>query len=168
MGFWVKFNSRLSIPALAKALWLLLEFEPPNFSHLSRHETLTECLGKRFIRRTMNIVFEKSGPILVVILQGRLDASHHQDIRDVVGKEIEATEAKGVVFDLAGLEYISSAGFREFFLLGRQLQRVGGGLAVCSLQSSVQQIFDIAQFQTAYPVCATRDEALVAIGSSLP
>ena len=113
----------------------------------------------------MNITFEKSGPILVVILQGRLDASHHQDIRDVVGKQIEVTEAKGVVFDLAGLEYISSAGF---FLLGRQLQRIGGGLAVCSLQPSVQQIFDIAQFQTAYPVCTTRDEALVAIGSSLP
>ena len=116
----------------------------------------------------MNIAFKKSGPILVVILQGRLDASHHQDIRDVVGREIEATEAKGVVFDLAGLEYISSAGFREFFLLGRQLQRKGGGLAVCSLQPSVQQIFDIAQFQTAYPVCTTRDTSLaVAHGERL-
>lgn len=115
----------------------------------------------------MNIDFEKAGTMLVVILQGRLDATHHQDIRDVVGKQIEATNAKGVVFDLSGLEYISSAGFREFFLLGRHLQRLGGGLAVCCLQPSVQQIFDIAQFQTAYPVCATRDEALVAIGSSV-
>ena len=115
----------------------------------------------------MNIVFEKAGPILVVILEGRLDAAHHQEIREVVGKEIEADGSKGVVFDLSGLEYISSAGFREFFLLGRQLQRVGGGLAVCALQPAVQQIFDIAQFQTAYPVCATRDEALVAIGSSV-
>lgn len=116
----------------------------------------------------MNIQFEKAGQILVVILNGRLDATHHQDIRDVVGKQIEVENAKGVVFDLSGLEYISSAGFREFFLLGRHLQRVGGGLAVCSLQPTVQQIFDIAQFQTAYPVCATRDEALVAIGSSVP
>jgi len=116
---------------------------------------------------SMNIHFEKAGPILVVILNGRLDATHHQDIRDVVGKQIEAESAKGVVFDLGGLEYISSAGFREFFLLGRHLQRLGGGLAVCSLQPSVQQIFDIAQFQTAYPVCATRDEALMAIGSSI-
>jgi hypothetical protein len=32
----------------------------------------------------------------------------------------------------------------------------------------VKRIFDIAQFQTAYPVCATLDEALVAIGSSVP
>ncbi len=115
----------------------------------------------------MNITFEKSGPVLVVILQGRLDAAHNQDIRDIVGREIESNGTKGVVFDLAGLEYISSAGFREFFLLGRQLQRIGGGLAVCALQPSVQQIFDIAQFQTAYPVCVTRDEALIAIGSLL-
>jgi stage II sporulation protein AA (anti-sigma F factor antagonist) len=115
----------------------------------------------------MNIHFEKAGTLLVVILEGRLDATHHQDVRDVVGKQIETDGVKGVVFDLSGLEYISSAGFREFFLLGRQLQRVGGGLAVCALQPSVKQIFDIAQFQTAYPVFETRYEALVAIGSSV-
>jgi len=115
----------------------------------------------------MEIAFEKAGPILVVSLTGRLDATHHAVVREQVGKEIESTGTRGVVFDLAGLEYVSSAGFREFFLLGRQLQRVGGGLAVCALQPPVQRIFDIAQFQTAYPVCATRDEALVAIGSSI-
>ena len=115
----------------------------------------------------MNITFENAGSLLVVILKGRLDATQHQDIKEVVGKQIEAEGAKGVVFDLGGLDYVSSAGFREFFLLGRQLQRSGGGLAVCNLQPSVQQIFDIAQFQTAYPVCKTRDEALIAIGSSV-
>jgi anti-anti-sigma factor len=115
----------------------------------------------------MEIQFEKAGPILVVILNGRLDATHHSVVRDTVSKEIEASGIKAVVFDLAGLEYVSSAGFREFFLIGRQLQRAGGGLAVCALQPAVERIFEIAQFQTAYPVCATRDEALVAIGSSV-
>lgn len=115
----------------------------------------------------MNIQFEKAGPILVVTLKGRLDASEQNKIKESVTSEIESTGTKGVVFDLAGLEYVSSAGFREFFLLGRLLQRTGGGLAVCALRPEVQRIFDIAQFQTAYPVCATRDEALVAIGSSV-
>jgi anti-anti-sigma factor len=115
----------------------------------------------------MEIQFEKAGPILVVTLKGRLDATEQNMIKDSVSREIESSGSKGVVFDLAGLEYVSSAGFREFFLLGRQLQRIGGGLAVCALQPAVQRIFDIAQFQTAYPVCSTRDEALVAIGSSV-
>jgi stage II sporulation protein AA (anti-sigma F factor antagonist) len=115
----------------------------------------------------MEIQFEKAGPILVVTLVGRLDAIEQNMIKDSVSRELEVTGSKGVVFDLAGLEYVSSAGFREFFLLGRHLQRVGGGLAVCSLQPAVQRIFDIAQFQTAYPVCTNRDEALVAIGSSI-
>jgi anti-anti-sigma factor len=115
----------------------------------------------------MDIQFEKAGPILVVTLKGRLDAAHQNSIRDTVGKEIESTGLKALVFDLSGLDYVSSAGFREFFLLGRQLQRLGGGMAVCALQPDVKRIFDIAQFQTAYPVCATRDEALVAIGSSV-
>jgi stage II sporulation protein AA (anti-sigma F factor antagonist) len=123
--------------------------------------------GDLDFRELMDIQFETAGPILVVTLQGRLDATEHNMIKESVSKEIEASGTKGVVFDLAGLEYVSSAGVREFFLLGRQLQRSGGGLAVCALQPSVQRIFDIAQFQTAYPVCATRDEALVAIGSSV-
>jgi len=115
----------------------------------------------------MNIQFEKAGPILVVSLQGRLDAAEHNMIREDVGRKIDESGVNGVVFDLSALEYVSSAGFREFFLLGRQMQRVGGGLAVCALHPPVKRIFDIAQFETAYPVCATRDEELVAIGSSV-
>ena len=115
----------------------------------------------------MDIRFHQAGPILVVFLTGRLDAAEQNAIKETVTREIDATGTKGVVFDLAGLEYVSSAGFREFFLLGRHLQRLGGGLAVCALQPAVKRIFDIAQFQTTYPVCATLDEALVAIGSSV-
>ena len=116
----------------------------------------------------MNIQCEKAGPVLLVTLVGRLDATHHATLRETVEREIAAVGSKGVVFDLSGLEYVSSAGFREFFLIGRHLQRLGGGLAVCALQPAVQRIFDIAQFQTAYPVCATRDEALIAVGSYVP
>ena len=115
----------------------------------------------------MGITFHQAGPVLVVTLAGRLDAAEQNSIREGVTREIDAKGSKGVVFDLAALEYVSSAGFREFFLLGRHLQRLGGGLAVCALQPAVKRIFDIAQFQTAYPVCATLDEALVAIGSSV-
>lgn len=117
---------------------------------------------------TMQIEFKQAGPLLVATLRGRLDATEQNTLREGVSREIETTGSKGVVFDLSGLEYVSSAGFREFFLIGRELQRLGGGLAVCSLQPAVQRLFDIAQFQTAYPVCATLDEALVALGSSIP
>lgn len=116
----------------------------------------------------MQIKFKQAGPLLVAMLSGRLDATEQNTLRSSVTQEIETQGSKGVVFDLSGLEYVSSAGFREFFLIGRELQRLGGGLAVCSLQPPVQRLFDIAQFQTAYPVCATLDEALVALGSSIP
>jgi anti-anti-sigma factor len=115
----------------------------------------------------MNIQFEQSGPVLVAILTGRFDATEHGTVQEAVMRELDSSGRKGVVFDLSGLDYVSSAGFREFFLIGRHLQRLGGGLAVCSLQPAVQRIFDIAQFQTAYPVCATRDEAFVVICSSV-
>lgn len=128
---------------------------------------LTEASGKPLTRGIMEIQFEQAGPVLIVVLKGRFDAAEHGVVQEAVSRELESSGGKGVVFDLSGLNYVSSAGFREFFLIGRHLQRVGGGLAVCSLQPSVQRIFEIAQFQTAYPVCTSRDEALVALGSSV-
>ena len=118
--------------------------------------------------KIMQIELKQAGPLLVATLKGRLDATEQNTLRERVTKEIEATGSKGVIFNLEGLDYVSSAGFRDFFLIGRELQRLGGGLAVCSLQPAVRRLFEIAQFQTAYPVCATLDEALVALGSSIP
>jgi anti-anti-sigma factor len=75
---------------------------------------------------------------------------------------LDKTKARHLVVDLAALEYVSSAGFREFFLAGRRMGRDGGTLSVCSFQPQVKELFDIAQFMTAYAVHETREAAIAA------
>ena len=110
----------------------------------------------------MQCSFVTDGDILVACPSGRLDTNTYNDFKTALHAELDKTKAKHLIVDLADLEYVSSAGFREFFLAGRRMSRDGGTLTVCSFQPQVKELFDIAQFMTAYAVHDTREAALAA------
>jgi len=110
----------------------------------------------------MQCSFVTDGDILVACPSGRLDTNTYNDFKTALNGELDKTKARHLIVDLADLEYVSSAGFREFFLAGRRMSRDGGTLSVCSFQPQVKELFDIAQFMTAYAVHDTREAALAA------
>jgi anti-anti-sigma factor len=113
----------------------------------------------------MEVAFTSVGEVSVFTLQGKLDAVNQKVFGEQITKKTADENLKTVVLDLSGLDYISSAGFREFFMLGRQMQRTGGKMAVCALQPMVAKVFEIARFQTAYPVCADQTSAIAAVST---
>ena len=110
----------------------------------------------------MQCTFVTDSDILIACPAGRIDTTTYNDFKIVLNAELDKTGAKHLVIDLADLEYVSSAGFREFFLAGRRMTRDGGSLAVCNFQPAVKEIFEIAQFMTAYGVHDTREAAVAA------
>jgi anti-sigma B factor antagonist len=108
----------------------------------------------------MDILFEQTPTTLIVVLSGKLDAIHHHSMREKVTEKIAESSWNTLLFDLSDVDYVSSAGFREFFLIGHTLQQHGKKMAVCSLKPTVQRIFEIAMFGSAYPVFETRKAAL--------
>jgi anti-anti-sigma factor len=110
----------------------------------------------------MQCSFVTDGDILVACPSGRLDTNTYNDFKTALHAELDKTKARHLVVDLAELEYVSSAGFREFFLAGRRMSRDGGTLSVCSFQPAVKELFEIAQFMTAYAVHDTREAAVAA------
>ncbi len=88
----------------------------------------------------------------------------------VVHADLYGTGGRGVVlahgmrFDKASWKdqatQLASAGFRELFLAGRKIGRKGGRLVVCSLRGEVKRVFELARFDTAYPIFETRQLAL--------
>jgi stage II sporulation protein AA (anti-sigma F factor antagonist) len=110
----------------------------------------------------MQCSFVTDGDILVACPSGRIDTNTYNDFKTVLHAELDKTKAKHLVIDLAGLEYMSSAGFRELFLAGRRMGRDGGTLSVCNFQPQVKELFEIAQFMTAYGVHETREAAVAA------
>ena len=110
----------------------------------------------------MECTFATDGDVLVACPAGRIDTTTYNDFKVALNTQLDESKAKHLVIDLAALEYVSSAGFREFFLAGRRMGRDGGTLSVCSFQPQVKELFEIAQFMTAYAVHDTREAAVAA------
>jgi anti-anti-sigma factor len=80
-----------------------------------------------------------------VALKGRLDTDTSPELEKVVSPWIDNPNVYYVAFDLADLEYISSAGLRVFFRLRNSLESHDGTLLVSNLQPQVQKVFDIVK-----------------------
>ena len=102
----------------------------------------------------------------VLTVSGRLDPSSGKDLRDSIDRIVDADGKADLLVDLSGLDYMASAGFRELFLAGRKLARQGARLAVCGLCGEVKRVFELARFDTAYPIYPSRAEAVADLGAS--
>lgn len=100
------------------------------------------------------------GSINILSVSGRLDPSGGKDLKDTMSALTDGENPGDLLVDLEGLDYMASAGFRELFLAGRKVARGGGRLVVSGLRGEVKRVFELARFDTAYPIFETRDQAL--------
>ena len=71
-----------------------------------------------------------------------------------------ASGGKKLVLDLAGVDYISSAGLRCFMLAEKQAKSQGGTIVVASMQPVVKEIFEISRFTLVFATFATVRDAV--------
>lgn len=102
------------------------------------------------------------GNALVLGVAGRLDQDNADAFRADLTPHIEKSARDGgaVVLDLAGLDYVSSAGLRCFMLASRQAKAQQGRILVAALQPMVAEIFAISHFHLVFEVFPTVRDAL--------
>lgn len=77
-------------------------------------------------------------------LAGRLDTHTYQEL-DRQLLPVLSGHAQSLVLDLAGLEYISSAGVRSIFKARKALAAKGGRVVVVNPQPQIQKVFDVVK-----------------------
>ncbi|HVY68294.1 MAG TPA: STAS domain-containing protein [Verrucomicrobiae bacterium] len=112
----------------------------------------------------MELIEQKQGSVMTVAFKGRLDASNSAGVQDRIVAIIDQGEHR-LVLDLSGLDYISSAGLRVLLVAAKKLKIAAGKIALCGLQPSIREIFEIAGFIDMFPIAATRADAIASIGS---
>ena len=80
--------------------------------------------------------------IVTVNLAGSLDTATAPELERQLAPAL-AGAVKEVVFDLAQLKFISSAGLRVFAVVRKQLKERGGQASFVHLQPQIQEVFDI-------------------------
>ena len=75
---------------------------------------------------------------------GRLDTHTYQALDQKLAPVL-ASNVQSLVLDLAGLEYISSAGVRSVFKARKALSARGGKVLVVNPQPQIQKVFDVVK-----------------------
>lgn len=110
----------------------------------------------------LNVSESTEGDIVVISIEGRLDTATSADFDFAL--EPHTDKATRMLVDLAGIQYVSSAGLRVFLMLAKKLQKTGGKLVLCNMSSSVREVFDIAGFSKILHIESDRDDGLKALG----
>jgi len=104
----------------------------------------------------MRIETNEENGIIRFILEGRLDAVSADEAESTMMKAIEG---KGrYLYDLAALDYISSAGLRVLLSTSKQIKRGEGRFVMCAANANIRHILDISGFASIFPLVETIDE----------
>ena len=79
---------------------------------------------------------------VIVKLNGSLDTATAPDLEKQLAPVLSGT-VKDLVFDLAQLKFISSAGLRVFSVARKALRERGGGASFIHMQPQIEEVFAI-------------------------
>ena len=91
----------------------------------------------------MKIELSKTDSKLTLSLLGRLDTSSAPELETTLKTSLDGM--KELVFDFAGLEYISSAGLRVL-LSAQKIMNQQGSMKVNHVNETIMEIFDVTGF----------------------
>jgi len=113
----------------------------------------------------MDIRIEPSGSAVTTVrLSGRLDGTTTQTVEQAFLQAIEGGATR-FVFDMGGLEYVSSAGLRVMLLAAKKTRAAGGKIALFALSDSVREVFEISGFHTIFALFGDEREASAFVAS---
>jgi len=107
----------------------------------------------------MEIERYKQDRFCVIQVKGRMDAVSAPEFETACAKCMEQGDTAFVV-DLAGLEYISSAGLRAMLVVAKKLKSNNGSISFCSLTPTVERVFSISGFRSMFSVHDSLTKAL--------
>ena len=91
----------------------------------------------------MNLEIKKENTALTIAVVGRLDTLTSPELDRAVTENIDGVTQ--LVFDLAGMEYTSSAGLRVF-LKAQKLMNARGSMKLTNVSGPVMEILEITGF----------------------
>lgn len=97
----------------------------------------------------MEVKIETTEGKTLLSVSGRLDTLNSEEFAKEIQPIMQSSETT-VVIDCRELEYISSAGLRQFLTLLKSVQSRGREVRVENMNEQIRNIFDITGFTTLF------------------
>jgi len=107
----------------------------------------------------MEIHHKMQNGILIIKIDGRLDAATSPSADETIKKTMEQ-DSNRLLFDLSGLEYLSSGGLRVILSAAKEIKRRNGKVALCCLNQYVDEIFEVSGFKSMITIKDTIEAGL--------
>ena len=105
--------------------------------------------------------------VVVAAPAGRIDHTNAESLNRALAPVLDrcGVDFRGLVLDLAHVDYISSIGLRVLMLAAKEARAHRCGIAVAALQPMVGEIFEISRFNYLLDVHDTVRDALEALSA---
>jgi anti-sigma B factor antagonist/stage II sporulation protein AA (anti-sigma F factor antagonist) len=119
-------------------------------------------------RRPMVLTHSRFGDVVVVAPKGRVDHATAEGLLQALEPHLAACAAghDHVVLDLAGVDFISSAGLRVLMLAAKRAKAQQGFLAVAAPQPLVREVLEISKFTLVLRMLPTVRDAVAAASAA--
>ena len=112
----------------------------------------------------MNCKETKFGAAVVLSVTGRVDLSNADEFKDKLSAAL-GNASGGLIVDMGGVDYISSAGLRSLMIVFKASKAAGKQFAITALQPLLMEIFTISRFHLVFPLF---DTARAAVEKQVP
>ena len=109
----------------------------------------------------MEINVKQVDSVNVMEFTGNLDTNTAPEAENQINALLDGGASK-ILVNFENLNYISSAGLRVLLITAKKMMATGGSLKICSLNGTVQEVFDISGFNTILSLAANEADALAA------
>ena len=110
----------------------------------------------------MQIDVSKEGDIVVVVVEGDLDASTSPDLRAKFEEFIGQGENQYVI-DLAGVPFMDSSAIAALVNLFKRVSIGAGDVKLCGLRGEIIKIFQLTRLDRAFDIFDTRADAIASL-----
>jgi len=92
-----------------------------------------------------------------------LDQSNVQQLGEEFDALVDELKLRKVVLNFRGVTYMSSAVMGKLVSLLKKVQAAGGQMALCEIEASIYEIFEIMRFDRMFKINPSEDEAVAAL-----
>ena len=110
----------------------------------------------------INVTTRISEGVTIVDVSGRMDAATSRDVEAALNALIEGSIRK-IVFNGAGLTYISSSGLRVILATLKRLRQDGGEMVLVSMQPAPLEVIRMTGFDRIFSIYETPEQAINSI-----
>ncbi|MFZ4813078.1 MAG: STAS domain-containing protein [Phototrophicaceae bacterium] len=107
----------------------------------------------------INVNVKKFDSVTLVEVNGRVDSMNADQFGEALLTEIDSGNTK-VVLDLAGVDYMSSAGLREIVTALKKVKRNQGDLRIAQPSERVMEVLEIAGLNTIVQIFPSQSAAV--------